>query len=211
MQKKNTNKNNLCVNIDINIDEDKWQELDINLENYINSLCTATISNLSITQYCSNFEISILLSNDQHIKKLNKEFRRIDKATDILSFPAHFLDYKEGYSTLSNDIIPFSTIKEHEERGTIHSVSVLASSNEVGSIVENCITLGDIIIAYDYSLKDSQKDGKKFIEHFAHLLVHGVLHLLGFDHICEEDAAAMENMEKQILSEFGIKNPYYKH
>lgn len=68
--------------------------------------------------------------------------------------------------------------------------------------------LGDIILCAPVVLEEASKEHKPLLEHFAHLTLHGVLHLLGYDHIQEADALIMEALEIKILSELGISNPY---
>ena len=68
--------------------------------------------------------------------------------------------------------------------------------------------LGDIAIAYDTCARESEAAGKPMQDHVTHLLVHGVLHLLGFDHIRDQDAALMEGLEVEILGKLGLNNPY---
>lgn len=68
--------------------------------------------------------------------------------------------------------------------------------------------LGDIAIAYDTCARESETAGKPMQDHVTHLLVHGVLHLLGFDHIRDKDAALMEGLEVEILGKLGLNNPY---
>lgn len=68
--------------------------------------------------------------------------------------------------------------------------------------------LGDIAISYDTCLKESTEAGKPFADHVTHLLVHGLLHLLGYDHIDDQDAALMEGIEVEVLGKLGINNPY---
>lgn len=70
------------------------------------------------------------------------------------------------------------------------------------------ILLGDIIIAANVVIAEAGRQGKQVKHHFAHLLVHGLLHLLGYDHIEDEDAEVMEAKERVILANFGIPNPY---
>lgn len=70
------------------------------------------------------------------------------------------------------------------------------------------VTLGDIIIAYDVVKQEAKKQGKRFEDHVNHLLIHGLLHLLGYDHIDDDDAKRMEALEIAILDKLGIKNPY---
>jgi len=68
--------------------------------------------------------------------------------------------------------------------------------------------LGDIAIAYETCVREASEQNKTFDDHVTHLLVHGLLHLLGYDHIRDGDAAVMENLERQILCKLGISDPY---
>jgi len=68
--------------------------------------------------------------------------------------------------------------------------------------------LGDIAISFDTCLREADEAGKKFPDHVTHLIVHGILHLLGYDHIDEKDAALMEGLETKILGNLGIADPY---
>lgn len=68
--------------------------------------------------------------------------------------------------------------------------------------------LGDIAIAYDTCGAEAQEMGKPFADHVTHLVVHGVLHLLGFDHIRDADATLMERIETEILGRMGLNDPY---
>ena len=68
--------------------------------------------------------------------------------------------------------------------------------------------LGDIAIAYETVKRESADEGKEFPHHLCHLAVHGYLHLLGFDHETDEDADEMEDMEREILGQLGIADPY---
>ena len=106
-------------------------------------------------------QISITLTDDASIHKLNREYRNIDKPTNVLSFEL-------GDATL----------------------------------------LGDIFISLDTVQREAQSQNIPFAEHTAHMVVHGVLHLMGYDHINDRDAAIMEALEVKILKQMGIQNPY---
>ncbi|MGB0574100.1 MAG: rRNA maturation RNase YbeY [Hyphomicrobiales bacterium] len=68
--------------------------------------------------------------------------------------------------------------------------------------------LGDIILSYEYIQKELINLNKKFEEHISHLIIHGTLHLYGFDHENDKNAVKMENMERHIMSELGYNDPY---
>lgn len=68
--------------------------------------------------------------------------------------------------------------------------------------------LGDVILAYETLEKESRDQGKSFKDHALHMIVHGILHLLGHDHENDDDAQEMESLEIAILGDLGVKNPY---
>lgn len=111
-------------------------------------------------------ELSIVLTDDAQQRQLNREWRGVDKSTNVLSFP---------------QIEPFAPV--------------------VG-------ILGDITLARETLEREAQELGKSFEDHFTHLVVHGFLHILGYDHLEEPDALVMERLETQILSSLGIADPY---
>lgn len=70
------------------------------------------------------------------------------------------------------------------------------------------LELGDIAIAWETCAREAEASGRNFSDHVTHLLVHGTLHLLGYDHIDDKDAALMEGLEVEILGKLGIADPY---
>ncbi len=68
--------------------------------------------------------------------------------------------------------------------------------------------IGDVVLAFETVAREAKEQGKPFAHHFRHLIVHGVLHLLGHDHGRDRDAARMESRERRILKEFGVSDPY---
>ena len=111
-------------------------------------------------------ELSVVLMDDAEQQVLNKQWRQIDKPTNVLSFP---------------QIEPFSPV--------------------LG-------LLGDITLARETLEREAVEQGVSFVDHFTHLVVHGFLHILGYDHIEEQDALVMEGLETQILATLGIADPY---
>jgi probable rRNA maturation factor len=70
------------------------------------------------------------------------------------------------------------------------------------------ILLGDVILAFETVTGEAREQGKSFKDHLTHLVIHGVLHLLGYDHVDESDADHMETTESRILARLGIADPY---
>jgi probable rRNA maturation factor len=124
-------------------------------------------------------EVSVLACDDVRIKELNADFREKDKATNVLSWPAL-------------------------ERGADEGCSPDVPQPDVFGSIE----LGDIAISYDTCDLEAREAGKPFEHHVTHLIVHGILHLLGYDHISDADAALMEQLETELLETLGIPDPY---
>ena len=96
-------------------------------------------------------------------------------------------------------------------RGVDKSTNVLAFADLADQEVAppgGPIILGDIVLAYETCAREAEEQGKALPDHAMHLAVHGLLHLLGFDHDTDESAAAMESLERSLLAPFGIADPY---
>lgn len=113
-------------------------------------------------------ELAVLLTDDAAIKDLNRDFRGVDKPTNVLSFPAPPAPAGGGAPR----------------------------------------QLGDIAIAFETTRTEAAAERKPFADHLSHLAVHGFLHLVGYDHETEQDAATMEGLERRILAGLGIPDPY---
>ena len=114
---------------------------------------------------------------------------------------------------LSNDEEVWKLNREF--RGKDSATNVLSFANidddEFWDNLENGdkeVELGEIILAFETLQREAFEKGISLYEHYVHLVVHGMLHLLGFDHIDDEDAEMMEGLEIDILAEFSIDNPY---
>jgi len=113
-------------------------------------------------------------------RRLNRTWRAKDKPTNVLSFPA-------GPFAPGNNGVPSRL-----------------STKEFSALHE----LGDLAICAPVVAREAKEQGKTTQAHWAHMVVHGVLHLLGFDHENDRDATAMEAREVKILAQFGYDNPY---
>ncbi|NOU52539.1 rRNA maturation RNase YbeY [Pseudoalteromonas sp. JBTF-M23] len=95
----------------------------------------------------------------------------------------------------------------HQFRGKNKPTNVLSFPFEAPPGIELPL-VGDLIICPQVVKLEAIEQEKPFHEHFAHMVIHGCLHLLGFDHINEQDALEMESLEKEFLAQLGISDPY---
>ena len=134
-------------------------------ENLIGNLDQFFISILS-SESIEDSNINLSFISSEEMQELNKQFRGIDKDTDVLSFE-------------NQDIS-----REHTK------------------------VLGDIAICYPYVVNEATVSEKDLDSHISHMFIHGILHILGYDHENESEADNMESKEIEFLSKFNIINPY---
>lgn len=124
-------------------------------------------------------EINLLLTDNDGIQRINEQFRQINSATDVLSFP----------------------MVEYEQAGDF---SVLEDTGDSFNPDTGEAVLGDIIINVDRVRQQAESFGHSELREFAFLIVHSMLHLFGYDHIEPKDASIMEPLQKKILEELNI-------
>lgn len=175
--KKSKMKNRVVLNIAVN--NPYWTDaVDFDAEKVANNLKDLTFEYMANSGHellvgNKSYVLNICLSDDAEVHQLNKEFRGMDKPTNVLSF-----------ANVDDD----DFWNEYED------------SDE--------LELGDIILAYETLHNEANIKGISVYAHYCHLLVHGFLHLLGFDHQEDEEAEEMEDIEVDILAMFSIDNPY---
>lgn len=125
-------------------------------------------------------EVNLTLTDNNGIHEINKEYRQIDRPTDVLSFPLL------SYETPGD----FSFLEEENDDDF---------NPDTGEAM-----LGDIIISVDKVKEQAAEYGHSQKREYAFLIVHSMLHLFGFDHMTEEDAAVMEEKQRLILSDLNI-------
>jgi probable rRNA maturation factor len=146
-------------------------------------------------------EMSVILADDATVQELNKNYRGKDKPTNVLSF-ALYAD-GGGEEGGEEDEDEGEEVEEPDEDGLEDgNVEFLSPEAPVPVI------LGDVILAFETVEREAREQRKAFADHLAHLVTHGVLHLLGYDHIEDSEAEQMERLETQILSGLGIADPY---
>lgn len=127
------------------------------------------------------FIVSLLGCSDSRIAELNADFRGKPQPTNVLSWPS-------------------------EERGATADGGLPGRPRP--GVAEMPEELGDIAIAWETCEREAADHGKAMADHVAHLLVHGMLHLLGYDHQRDGDARLMEAAEIRILAKLGLASPY---
>ncbi|MBQ2609182.1 MAG: rRNA maturation RNase YbeY [Butyrivibrio sp.] len=126
-------------------------------------------------------EISLTITNDEGIQELNREFREIDRPTDVLSFPN--VSYEEPGD--------FSVMEGEQEVDLLNP--------DTGNIM-----FGDIVVNEDRVRSQAQEYGHSTKREFAFLIAHSMLHLCGYDHMEEDEAKVMEKKQSDVLNTLGI-------
>ena len=146
------------IELDLRISEPAWSNTIPDLD----SVCQTAL-NAGAVKMSARGEVSVLLTDDSEIQRLNRQWREKDRPTDVLSFPADPVD------------APF---------------------------------LGDIAVALGVTQSDADARDLPLPQHLSHLLIHGLLHLLGHDHKDDTEAAEMEALEIEALASLGWPDPY---
>jgi probable rRNA maturation factor len=148
----------------------------IKVDEALEALVTSIVDKVLDYEECDeDYEVSISFVDNEEMRSLNNEYRGIDKETDVLSFP--MLEFAED------------GVEEEDEDA---------------EYIDEELALGDIVISMEKAQEQSEDYGHSFERELAFLLVHGMLHLLGYDH--EDEASEREMNEKQeaILKEMNL-------
>ena len=150
----------MTITVDIEIEDEAWTAAAEDAEALVWRAAQAV---LDAHEDIEGQGIVILLTDDDSVQALNRDFRQKDKPTNVLSFPS--------------------------------------PPNPEGQI-------GDIALAYGVCAREAAEQGKPLAHHLQHLVAHGVLHLLGYDHESDDEAEAMEALEREILAGLDVPDPY---
>jgi len=167
------------LNINIDLDDEVVNycsnkiESDIKIKEYIYSIVEAVANEENLD--FEEISVSISSASKEDIRKINKEYRDIDKVTDVLSFP---IFTKEELKDIMN--------------------------KEVDKKIKH-IELGDIILCLDVVEEQSIEYGTGFLREILYMITHGMCHLVGYDHIEPEDKKEMRTKEEKILKRIGVE------
>ena len=125
-------------------------------------------------------QIELLLTDNEEIQRINQEFREIDRPTDVLSFPMVDFAVPAEYDFLEEDDSCFDP--------------------ETGELM-----LGNIVISKEKVVSQAEEYGHSVKREYAFLIAHSMLHLLGYDHMQEEEREEMERRQREILKQLGIE------
>lgn len=116
----------------------------------------------------------------------------------------------EASIVLANDDLVHILNREYRDKDQPTNVLTFATLDDPDNITPDgeTLNLGDVILSYQTIEREAQEQGKFMLDHLKHLTVHGVLHLLGYDHQTDEEANDMETLEIRILESLGVQNPY---
>ena len=124
-------------------------------------------------------ELAIVLTDDAAMRRLNRNWRGVDAPTNVLSFATKKPGNRHMRDRVSDEL-----------------------DKQLGK------HLGDIVLAYETVKREARREGKPFDHHLAHLAVHGFLHLLGYDHASSAQARRMETIERAVLRDLAVPDPY---
>ena len=159
--------------ITVAVEAAAWDDAIPSLDTHVREVVEAALA--AASPHLGPAGIAVILTDDEAVRLLNRDWRGKDQPTNVLSFPAAGLGPGE------------------------RPAPVLAGMP---------LELGDIVLAHETCRREAEAQGKLLLHHLDHLLVHGVLHLLGHDHQDEEEAGRMERLEIAILARRGILDPY---
>ena len=160
----------------IEISYESEKKLDIPYEEIVNKM---VVSALDFENCPYEAEVSVPFVDDEEIRKINSEYRGIDKSTDVLSFPFNEFEIPGNFDDIEESVDAFNP--------------------ETGELL-----LGDIILSTDHIVEQAIEYGHSETRELAFLVVHSMLHLMGYDHMVDEDRVIMEERQRKILELEGI-------
>lgn len=161
----------------IQIDYETDRQLDIDYTALANKVAQQILDSENCPYEAS---VNLVITDNEEIKRVNTEFRKINAPTDVLSFP----------------MIPFETPADY---------SVVEDQDEYFDLDTDELLLGDVMISVDRVFSQAEEYGHSTEREFSFLFAHSMLHLLGYDHMEPDEAAVMEKKQAQALEVLGIR------
>lgn len=150
--------------------------LGLDIESETKAIIEHTLDELNCPWEC---EINLTITDNNGIWELNRQFRDIDRPTDVLSFPLISYDVPGNFDSVEDDDDNFNP--------------------DTGELL-----LGDIVISAEKVIEQAAEYGHSIRREFCFLIVHSMLHLSGYDHMEDDERAVMEDLQKKILDSAGI-------
>lgn len=160
-----------------------WDEITEEINEEELALAKKVIEHILQKEGCPfDCEVNLTLTDNDGIQAVNKEFRDMDKPTDVLSFPNCDFDTPGEFSQFRDEDVYFDCFNPENDY----------------------FVLGDIMISRDKMLAQAEEYGHGVTREYAFLIAHSVLHLIGYDHMEEEEAKHMEAKQNEYLNDLGI-------
>ena len=169
----------------------------------------------------NNINYNIVVESDgwkdsipQHNDLVNKS---VDNMCKYIDTPEILRDKKNEINIILTNDKNMRILNEdfrNQDKSTNVLSFALIDDENIMQVIEQCeeynenIPAGDVIIALETIEREAKEQNKDLNHHFQHILIHGILHIMGYDHINEEDALIMEEVEVKLLSNLNIANPY---
>ena len=161
--------------------ENRQDKLEVT-ENFIERLSNVCDFALKEEGVECQYQISLLFVDNEEIREINNETRNIDRATDVLSFPMLDFEDKKVFNEMYLNYDFDETFKDGDE-----------------------LILGDMVLSLERALEQSEEYGHSYEREVSYLVVHSILHLLGYDHMEEDDKKIMIKREEEILNKLQIR------
>lgn len=165
----------------VNIEYETQKKLELDYEDIINKVIDEAVT----YEKCPyEVEVNVTLTDNEAIHEINKEFRQVDRATDVLSFPMINYDKPSDFDSLEEE---FDTNTEDY------------FNPDTGELM-----LGDIVVSVEKVIEQAEKYGHTPTRELAFLVAHSMMHLFGYDHMTEEESSVMEAKQRAVLDNLGI-------
>ncbi|MGE3293403.1 MAG: rRNA maturation RNase YbeY [Geminicoccaceae bacterium] len=151
--------------IEVAVASDEWFAAVTEAE----AICRRVVTAVLDREAVGPCEVSVVLADDRLVIELNRDYRGIDRPTNVLSFPSGSMELAPG---------------------------------------QGQALLGDVVVAVETVRREAAAQDRSVADHLVHLVVHGTLHLLGYDHEADDEAEVMERREVELLAGLGVADPY---